>query len=460
MDTQTVLLGGLSDDLLLGCDGCDSQMAGLGSPFAEKGASGGLTATQAGVVTSANPLARVATAQARARELATKNARAAELNRTAAAKLQKEGKGVLAQQAANQSLQATADAARYAAAAKGYEGAKKLAASAEQAERKGDARAASGFRAALGTMLTAVNKTLSTPIAAGAEGIRAVGPGAGATASLPHPQATRVPPGVNAVALARASGMGLKLPPSLPQGTNQAHVAGPMPGIFGAPNAGRGVNAPVPKQQGYAPSLRLSRAQKATFRATGFGDLGGLGGPVDKFVAWTGKLASDPKGALKDAADGVKNTVTKVAEQAIGAGSQAAGQQIAQAVAPPAAQASTANSVTQQIQQSSLPGADGGIGAGIPGGTTTIVLGVGALAAVGFLLTRKRGGGLNGYGMGAYGGGMSSGTKLVAGVAAVGALAYWWKNRDANPLAARANAVGPADAGNALTQAALQVNAR
>ena len=172
MDTQTVLLGGLSDDLLLGCDGCDSQMAGLGSPFAEKGASGGLTATQAGVVTSANPLARVATAQARARELATKNARAAELNRTAAAKLQKEGKGVLAQQAANQSLQATADAARYAAAAKGYEGAKKLAASAEQAERKGDARAASGFRAALGTMLTAVNKTLSTPIAAGADGPR------------------------------------------------------------------------------------------------------------------------------------------------------------------------------------------------------------------------------------------------------------------------------------------------
>lgn len=434
MDTQMVLLGGLSDDLLLGCDGCD-PVSGLGSPFSMAGARGTLTPQQAAVVASPNPLARVTEAQKRANELAAKNRKAAASYTQAAATLSREGKGGLAQQAAHSALQATADATRYAAAARGYEGAKKLAASAESAARSGNTKAATGFRAGLGTMLAAVAKAISTPIAAGAGGARPVTQNGSPV--LPNAQATRVPPGIPALALAKAAGMGFRPPEALARGTNQPHVAGPVPGLFNNPNAGSSVRSVTPRQAGYNPQTRLNPQGKAALRAQGIGGLGGLGADdrnkLTQFTDWLGKTVKDPKAGLLDAAQGVKNTVTKVAEQAIGGGAAAAGQQIAQAVAPPASQASTANSVTQQIVGSSLPGADGGIGAGIPGGTTTLVLGGLTLAGVGYLLTRKRGG-LNGYdyGMGAAFNWTPQGTTgWVATGAAVLGLAWWWKKQKA-----------------------------
>lgn len=448
MDTQMVLLGGLSDDLLLGCDGCD-PVSGLGSPFSMAGARGTLTPQQAAVVASPNPLARVTEAQKRANELAAKNRKAAASYTQAAATLSREGKGGLAQQAAHSALQATADATRYAAAARGYEGAKKLAASAESAARSGNTKAATGFRAGLGTMLAAVAKAISTPIAAGAGGAHPVTQNG--SPALPNAQATRVPPGIPALALAKAAGMGFRPPEALAKGTNQPHVAGPVPGLFNNPNAGSSVRSVTPRQAGYNPLTRLNPQGKAALRAQGIGGLEGRGprdNPIDKLVAWGGKLAKDPKAALKDAADGVKNTVTEVVEQAVGAGAAAAGQQVAQAVAPPAAQSSTANSVTQQIVGASLPGADGGIGAGIPGGTTTLVLGGLTLAGVGYLLTRKRGG-LNGYdyGMGAYGGGSG---KYLLGAGLVGGLLWWMKSKN--------DAKSAEQARNDLMAAAQNVN--
>lgn len=372
---MSVLLMGLSDELLLngGCvGGCGDSMAGLGQLSFTKPPPGfgQMTPAQSAVVAAPDVAKKVSEAAANARTLSSKTAALAREHKAAAVRLQKEGKPAAAAAAATEAVKAGTDSARYAAASKAYEATVPLARKAEEATKTGNAKASAGYRSAVGSMLTATNAALKTPIAISSDGssaqaqpnasaanIAATSSTGSAPGALPAPATPntnfRMPPGARTMDIARAAGFQQVGVPSQLTATGGRSLmpASPMPGVFR--NPGPSIRDIVPRQAGYNPR-GLTIEEKATWRAQGIGGLPtgvrleGLSGP-----GFLDALKGAVGGAIDKAIDVAKGAVGAAVQGAVGAGAQAAGNAVAGAVAPPAAQQQTSQSISSQLTSNS-----------------------------------------------------------------------------------------------------------
>jgi hypothetical protein len=412
MSCGDMTLHGLGDDLLLGTTEKEAMM-GLGSIGVLDSSTGIQAAIAQGKAAPApspkyTRIASGADAPVRLSMAASKAASMAAAAESSASKLM--GRALRAGASDGEkaaALKATVDAAKFRSVEPVYKTAAGLVSQAAHAAQSGNSKAAGGLREAAAHLMQAAAVGLSTPVRVSTDATgRAVvhaaqqlnvdraHPLPGGSGSdyeskygSPHATGTRVPPGVNALLLARAAGMTTSVPGNLTATRGGLAPGSAVPSIFKQP--GKPLVSAVPHSQGYT-HVNLTSAQKAGLRTQGIGGIPGnvsLSGFLDDLKAVASKVGA----AAED-----------IVKSAVGAGAQAAGQSVANSVPPgfhtPDQTAAAAQQAAAQLNQAA---------------TNT-----GIISQAGNWFTKFPGGKLG---------------AAAAGVVALGALAFGWRKYRARP---------------------------